>query len=69
MSTDDDPGSSAEPRTTLPVFFVPQADGVDVALDFTTPGPFGDFAFTARMPQPDGTARECIYSGSSQSTV
>ena len=62
MSTDDDPGSSAEPRTTLPVFFVPQADGVDVALDFTTPGPFGDFAFTARMPQPDGTARECIYS-------
>ncbi len=61
MPTDDDPGSSAEPRTTLPVFFVPQADGVDATLDFTTPGPFGDFAFTAGIPQPDGTVRERVY--------
>lgn len=61
MPTDDDPGSSAEPRTTLPVFFVPQAAGVDVTLDFTTPGPFGDFAFTAGIPQPDGTIRERVY--------
>lgn len=61
MPTDDDPGSSAEPRTTLPVFFVPQAEGVDVTLDFTTPGPFGDFAFTAGIPQPDGTVRERVY--------
>ncbi len=61
MPTDDDPGSSAEPRTTLPVFVVPQADGVDVTLDFTTPGPFGDFAFTAGIPQPDGTVGERIY--------
>jgi hypothetical protein len=61
MPTDDDPGSSAEPRTTLPVFFVPQADRVDVTLDFTTPGPFGDFAFTAGIPQPDGTVRGRVY--------
>lgn len=61
MPTDDDPGSSAEPRTTQPVFVVPQADGVDVALDFTTPGPFGDFAFTARTPEPGGTIRERVY--------
>lgn len=61
MPTDDDPGSSAEPRTTLPVFFVPQADRVDVALDFTTPGPFGDFAFTARIPEPGGPIRERVY--------
>lgn len=61
MLTDDDPGSSAEPRTTRPVFVVPQADGVDVALDFTTPGPFGDFVFTARIPEPGGTIRERVY--------
>lgn len=61
MPTDDDPVSSAEPRTTRPVFVVPQADGVDVALDFTTPGPFGDFVFTARIPEPGGTIRERVY--------
>jgi hypothetical protein len=61
MPSDDDPGSPAEPRTTLPVFVVTQADGVDVTLDFTTPGPFGDFAFTAGIPQPDGTVRERVY--------
>ncbi|UUW88694.1 hypothetical protein [Pimelobacter simplex] len=61
MPTDDDAGSSAEPRTTKPVFVVPQAEGVDVALDFTTPGPFGDFAFTAQIPEPDGAVRERVY--------
>lgn len=61
MPTDDELSSCAEPRTTGPVFVVPQADGVDVALDFTTPGPFGDFAFTARIPEPGGTIRERVY--------
>ena len=61
MATDDDAGSSAERPPTQPVFSVPQADGIDVALDFTTPGPFGDFAFTARIPEPDGTVRERVY--------
>ncbi|HWJ65120.1 MAG TPA: hypothetical protein VNT31_00440 [Nocardioides sp.] len=61
MATDADAGRSAERPTTQPVFSVPQADGVDVALDFTTPGPFGDFAFTARIPEPGGTARERVY--------
>lgn len=61
MPTDDDSDSSAEPRTTQPVFVVPQPDGVGVTLDFTTPGPFGDFAFTARIPEPGGTVRERVY--------
>ena len=61
MPTDDDPDSSAGPRTTQPVFVVPQPDGINVTLDFTTPGPFGDFAFTARIPEPDGTVRERVY--------
>ena len=61
MPPDDDPGSSAEPRTTQPLFVVPQADGISVTLDFTTPGPFGDFAFTALIPEADGTVRERVY--------
>ena len=61
MPPDDDPGSSGEPRTTQPVFVVPQPDGISVTLDFTTPGPFGDFAFVARIPEPDGTVRERVY--------
>lgn len=60
MTVDDELGSSGR-RTTQPIFFVPQAGGVDVALDFTTPGPFGDFAFTARIPEPGGTVRERVY--------
>ncbi|MFC7502656.1 hypothetical protein ACFQRR_11410, partial [Nocardioides sp. GCM10030258] len=61
MPTDDDPDSSAEPRTTQPVLVVPQPDGISVTLDFTTPGPFGDFAFTARIPGPGGAVRERVY--------
>lgn len=61
MPTDDDPGSSSAPRTTQPVFVVSQPDGVSVTLDFTTPGPFGDFAFTARIPGPGGAVRERVY--------
>lgn len=61
MPTDDNPDSSAEPRTTQPLFVVPQPDGTSVTLDFTTPGPFGDFAFTTRIPEPGGTVRERVY--------
>ncbi len=61
MPTDDALSSCAEPRTTKPVFVVPQPDGVDVTLDFTTPGPFGDFAFTARIPEPGCPIRERVY--------
>ena len=61
MPTDDDPGNSAETRTTQPLFVVPQPDGITITLDFTTPGPFGDFAFVARIPEPDGTVRERVY--------
>lgn len=61
MPPDDDPDRSAGGRTTQPVFVVPQPDGISVTLDFTTPGPFGDFAFTARIPGPGGTVRECVY--------
>lgn len=61
MPTDDDPDSSAEPRTTQPLFVVPQPDGISLTLDFTTPGPFGDFAFTARIPEPGGNVRERVY--------
>ena len=35
MPTDDNPDSSAEPRTTQPLFVVPQPDGTSVTLDFT----------------------------------
>lgn len=61
MPTDDDPGRLADPRATQPVFVVPQADGINVTLDFTTPGPFGDFAFAASVPEADGSARERVY--------
>ena len=37
-----------------PVFTVTQPTGSPVTLDFTTPGPFGDFAFTGRFA--DSTA-------------
>lgn len=45
-----------------PIFTVPQSDGTNLTLDFTTPGPFGDFAFTARIPNSAGTVIERIYS-------
>lgn len=61
MPTDDEPDGSSEPRTTQPLFVVPQPDGISVTLDFTTPGPFGDFAFTARIPEPGGAVRERVY--------
>lgn len=48
-------------RGSLPIFGIPQRDGTSVTLDFTTPGPFGDFAFTARIPEAGGTVRERVY--------
>ena len=61
MPTVDGPDAQTQWPKKLPVFAVPQRDGTSVTLDFTTPGPFGDFAFTARIPAADGTVRERIY--------
>ncbi|NYG59349.1 hypothetical protein BJ980_002272 [Nocardioides daedukensis] len=61
MTANEDHGSPGEPQTTQPVFDVPQPDGTSVTLDFTTPGPFGDFAFTAHIPAADGTVEERVY--------
>lgn len=61
MTPDEDSGSSGEPWPTQPLFDVPQPDGTSVTLDFTTPGPFGDLAFTAHIPDPDGYVGERVY--------
>ena len=61
MPTDDGPDWPAEMRRELPTFGVPQSDGTTVVLDFTAMGPFGDFAFTARITGADGSGREGIY--------
>ena len=66
MTTDDRPQSaqSAQPRessSSVPVFTIPQPRGMTAEIDFTTPGPFSDFALTARITRPDGTIRERIY--------
>jgi hypothetical protein len=61
VPTVDGPDAQDEFPKELPTFAVPQSDGTIVTLDFTTPGPFGDFAFTARMTGADGTLRERIY--------
>lgn len=61
MPTVDGPDAQVEPPKELPIFAVPQSDRTSVTLDFTTPGPFGDFAFTARIPGADGTVRERVY--------
>lgn len=61
MSTVDGPDAQVEPPKELPIVAVPQRDGTSVTLDFTTPGPFGDFAFTARIPGADGTVLERVY--------
>lgn len=61
MPTVDGPDAQGEPLMELPIFAVPQSEGTSVTLDFTTPGPFGDFAFAARIPSADGTVRERVY--------
>lgn len=61
MTVSDSSDETPDVREHQPIFEIPQRDGTSVVLDFTTPGPFGDFAFTARVPQPDGTVRERIY--------
>lgn len=61
MPTADGPDGPVHERRRLPIFDIPQREGTSVMLDFTTPGPFGDLAFTARVPQADGTVRERIY--------
>lgn len=60
MPTTDDAGGPSR-HGSLPIFEIPQHDGTRVTLDFTTPGPFGDFAFTARIPEAGGTVRERVY--------
>lgn len=61
MPTFDGPDAEVEFPKKLAIFAVPQSDGTSVTLDFTTMGPFGDFAFTARIPGADGKVRERIY--------
>lgn len=61
MPNGEDLDSSRMQPKQAPIFEVPQPDGAVVTLDFTTVGPFGDFAFTARVPAPDGTLTERIY--------
>lgn len=61
MPTADGSDGPVDERRSLPIFEIPQPDGRIVVLDFTTPGSFGDFSFTARVPQADGTVRERIY--------
>ena len=52
MATDDDAGSSAERPPTQPVFSVPQADGIDVALDSSEPPPSSASSPTTLSPPP-----------------
>ena len=61
MPSSEDPDASLEQPGRMPIFEVPQPGGAVVTLDFTTVGPFGDFAFTARVRAADGTVRERIY--------
>jgi hypothetical protein len=61
MPTADGSDERVDERRRLPIFEIPQRDGTSVVLDFTTPGPFGDFVFTARVTQADGTVRERIF--------
>lgn len=61
LMTDPDADGPAGELNTLPVFEIPQSAGTSVTLDFTTTGPFGDFAFTAHVPQADETVRERVY--------
>lgn len=61
MPNSENLDSSRMQPKQVPIFEVPQPDGAVVTLDFTTVGPFGDFAFTARVPTADGTVRERIY--------
>ncbi|MGK2879239.1 MAG: hypothetical protein ACSLE6_00085 [Mycobacterium sp.] len=61
MTSTDSGDKAPDERESRPIFEIPQHDSTIVVLDFTTPGPFGDFAFTARVPRPDGTVRRRTY--------
>lgn len=59
--TTDDHVQTPDTSAPVPVFTIPQARGLRAEIDFTTPGPYSDFALTARITRPDGTLRERAY--------
>ena len=41
----------ASQQPSVPVYDIPQPDGNAVAIDLTTPGSHGDFAFSVHVPR------------------
>lgn len=54
-------GESPEAAPREPIFEIPQRDGAMATIDLTTPGAYGDFALTARIPEDGGGVTKRIF--------